>query len=219
MRLWVTRSQPGAERTAEALRLKGHEPVVQPVLEVKLNRAAVDLTDAGALAFTSGHAVEAFAALSPRRDLPVFVTGEATRAAAQGVGFAQVHSAAGDARDLSRLIQSANPTGVIVWPCAREPAHDLAASLEAAGFPASRQTVYRTVKSTRAPPASIDGIIIHSARGANAVAGVLDPADAESLALFALSAQAAKPLADYPFASVATAPRPDESALLGLIAG
>ena len=37
MRLWVTRSQPGAERTAEALRTKGHEAVVQPVLEAQRN--------------------------------------------------------------------------------------------------------------------------------------------------------------------------------------
>lgn len=219
MRLWVTRSQPGAERTAEALRRMGHEPVVQPALEVQLDRAKVDLTDAGALAFTSAHAVDAFAALSARRDLPVFVTGEATEAAARAAGFTEVQSAKGDGRDLSRLIQAASPAGVIVWPCAREPAHDLVASLEAVGFSASRQTVYRTVKSKQPPPSALDGVIIHSARAASAVAGVLPRTDALHLALFTISGQAAKPLADHPFASVATAPRPDELTLLGLIAG
>jgi uroporphyrinogen-III synthase len=219
MRLWVTRSQPGAERTAEALRARGHQPVIQPVLEVQPLPVDVDLASAVALAFTSGHAVTAFAALSPRRDLPAYVTGQATANQAWAVGFEDVRSADGDARDLARLIVSDSPAGEVFWPSAQDPARDLAADLAAEGIACTRQVVYRTVQGGSALPDDLDGVLIHSARAATAVADVLTPEQSANLALFALSEAAAQPLRNRPFASVAIAPRPEESALLGLIPG
>jgi uroporphyrinogen-III synthase len=219
MRLWVTRSQPGAERTAEALRAKGHEVVVQPVLEIEPLAVDVDLTKAAALAFTSGHAVAAFAALSRRRNLPAYVTGQATANQARAAGFEDVRSADGDARDLARLIVSDAPAGEVFWPCARDPARDLAADLAAQGIACTRLAVYRTIQGGASPPADLDGILIHSARAATAVGGVLTPGRSAGLALFALSEAAAQPLRNLAFASVAIAPQPSESALLGLIPG
>jgi uroporphyrinogen-III synthase len=219
MRLWVTRSQPGAERTAEALRRKGHEVVVQPVLEAQALKADLDLSRATALAFTSGHAVTAFAAISPRRDLPVYVTGQATAAQARAAGFGEVRSADGDAADLARLIVGDRLAGEVVWPCAQAPARDLAANLAAAGIACSRQAIYQTIQSATAAPSDLDGVLIHSARAASAVAKVLRPEQSSSLTLFALSEGAAEPLRTLPFASVAIALRPEESALLGLIPG
>jgi uroporphyrinogen-III synthase len=219
MRLWVTRSQPGAERTAEALRKQGHQPAVHPVLEVEPLDVEVDLTGSVALAFTSGHAVTAFAALSARRNLPAYVTGQATANQAWAVGFEDVRSADGDARDLAGLIVGDAPSGEVFWPCAEDPARDLVADLAAEGIACTRQAVYRTVQRGAPPPGSLDGILIHSARAAAAVADVLTPGHSTSLVLFALSEAAAEPLRDLPFAAVAIAPRPEESALLGLIPG
>lgn len=219
MRLWVTRSQPGADRTAESLRAKGHEPVVQPVLEAETLDAKLDLTGAAALAFTSAHAVAAFASLSPARGWPVFVTGEATAKAAEGAGFADIRSADGDATDMARLILAEPPRGRVIWPTAEAPAHDLAGLLEAGGVETSRQVVYRTVVSLKAAPGGLDGVIIHSARAAAAVAQGLGPDKTAKLRLFALSSAAARPLAHLPFAAVACAQTPQESALLALIAG
>ena len=219
MRLWVTRSQPGAERTAEALRTKGHEAVVQPVLEAQPLKTHLDLSRATALAFTSGHAVAAFAAISPRRDLPVYVTGRATAVQARAAGFGEVRSADGDAADLARLIIGDHPAGEVVWPSAQEPARDLAGDLTAAGIACSRQAIYQTVQSAAPPPAGLDGVLIHSARAADVVAQALGAGQSAGLALFALSEAAARPLRNLPFAAVAIAPRPEESALLGLIPG
>ncbi len=75
------------------------------------------------------------------------------------------------------------------------------------------------MQSAAAPPSGLDGVLIHSARAAGAVAKVLSPEQSAGLALFALSEAAARPLQDLPFASVAVAPRPEDSALLGLIPG
>jgi uroporphyrinogen-III synthase len=218
MRLWVTRSQPGAERTAEALREMGHEPVVQPVLDVQLLDVDINLASATAIAFTSGHAVGAFALASARRDLPVYVTGQGTAAQAWAAGFSDVRSADGDASDLARLIIGDSP-GEVFWPCAEEPARDLAFDLAEAGIACASLAVYRTVQSNAPPPHGVEGLLIHSARAAVAVARVLPPEQSVRLILFALSAAAAQPLLDRPFQRVAIAPRPEELALLGLIAG
>ena len=219
MRLWVTRSQPGAGRTADALRGMGHDPVIQPVLDAEPLDVGLNLTRVAALAFTSGHAVRAFAALSPRRDLPVFTTGEATAAQARRDGFAEVSSADGDAQDLAHLILQHPPGGEVLWPCAEEPARDLAALLAHGGVTAIRQPVYRTVIATEAAPHRLDGVLIHSARAAQALAKLLPAPDARALSLYALSAAAAEPLANHPFHRRILATRPEESALLSLIAG
>jgi uroporphyrinogen-III synthase len=219
MRLWVTRSQPGAERTAEALRARGHDPVVQPVLKAEALDTRLDLHGISALAFTSGHGVEAFAALNPGRDWPVFTTGDATAATARAAGFSDVQSAAGDAADLARLILSRPPPGPLLWPSAEEPARDLVALLGAEGVTAFRNPVYRTVMSDLTPPADIQGILIYSARAAEAVAQVLPKERASELALFALSTAAAKPLSGYQFHVWWANTLPEESTLLDLIPG
>ena len=219
MRLWVTRSQPGAGRTADALRGMGHDPVVQPVLHAEPLEVELDLGRTAALAFTSGQAVRAFAALTPRRDLPVFTTGEATAAQARRDGFAVVRSAAGDAEDLARLILERPPSGLVLWPCAEEPARDLAVMLAEGGVAAIRQPIYRTVMGTEPAPQGLDGVLVHSARAAQVVAKLLPVLDARSLSLYALSAAAAEPLANHPFRRRFVATRPEESALLALIAG
>ena len=90
MRIWITRAEPGASRTAEKLRALGHEPVVAPLLQARPLPGEIGLTGVGALAFTSANGVNAFAERSPERSLPVFAVGDATAAAAHKAGFAEV---------------------------------------------------------------------------------------------------------------------------------
>ena len=48
--VWITRAQPGAAATAERVRALGHEPLVAPLLAVRLlEGAAVDLDGVAAL--------------------------------------------------------------------------------------------------------------------------------------------------------------------------
>ena len=101
-RVWITRAEPGASRTAARLRDMGCEPLIQPLLAVEpLTPPLPDLDRFAALAFTSANGVAAFAALTPRRDRPVFAVGEATAGAAREAGFVAVRSADGDLTDLA----------------------------------------------------------------------------------------------------------------------
>ena len=106
-RVWVTRAQPGADRTAARLRALGFVPVVLPLLALRsIAQPAPDLSDVSALTFTSRNAVTVFAGLTPERLLPVFAVGDATAGAARAAGFSDVLSAVGDVEALARLIAS-----------------------------------------------------------------------------------------------------------------
>ena len=219
-RIWVTRSQPGAEATAARLRAVGLEPVVRPVLEVRpIADADLDLTAVDALAFTSGAAVSAFATLSPRRDLVVFAVGDATAERARAAGFADVRSAAGDAAGLAAAIaKAADRPRLVLNPAALEPAVDLVALLARSGVAARAQPVYRTVESALSyAPRGVTAVLVHSAKAARRVAALVGAGEAGRIAAYALSPAVAAPLGAAGFAKLAVAAFPDEASLLNLL--
>ncbi|WP_288759400.1 uroporphyrinogen-III synthase, partial [uncultured Brevundimonas sp.] len=132
-RVWITRAEPGAARTAARLLALGMEPVVRPLLAIQtLSPELPDLDAFAALAFTSVNGVAAFAGLSARRDRPVFAVGDATAQAARDAGFARVDSADGDLAALARRI-AAGAAGPVLAAVAETPAGDLAAAVRRAG--------------------------------------------------------------------------------------
>lgn len=211
MRLWITRTEPGAHDTAARLAARGHDPVIAPLLAVRVLAGEGPVPAHAALAFTSRNAVAAWAGLSPDRALPVFCVGDATAEAARTVGFTDAHSASGDARALAALIRDAAPGPVLV-PGPARPAADLAA-LVGHGVRIMPLAVYETVEADIAAPAPIDGILFHSARAANAFAS-RHAASASGRRAFALSEAVAEPLRALGFVEVRIAVRPDEDALL-----
>jgi len=217
VKLWVTRTAPDALATAERLRALGHEPVAAPLLEVRtLENARADLKGVGAFAFTSRNGVAAFAALTRRRNLPVYTVGEATAQAARAAGFGAVASADGALAELVALIALHPPKGTLLWPGALEPAGDLAAALAPHGVVCVHLPVYETVESAIVPPAGVEGVLVHSPRAARVLANRVGPEAVAGWRLFAISHHAAQPLAHLPFRSVEIAEKPDETALLDL---
>lgn len=220
--VWITRAQPGAAATAERVAALGFSPVVDPLLEVALLAATIDLSGVAALAFTSVNGVEGFARCSARRDLPVFTVGAATARAARAAGFAQTHSADGDVGALERLIAEARP-GPVLWAGAAAPAGDLVAGLRAHGVEARGVAVYATLERppSRATLARLDApltVLLHSPRAARVLARILEGRPRPGPRLLCLSPAVAAPLAAVAEPrSVAFAPRPDESALLDLL--
>ncbi len=107
MRLLVTRPQPDAERTATALRARGHATIVAPLLGIE----PVDGVELGggpwaAILVTSANAAAAIARHSrfaELKGLSVLAVGERSAQAMRDVGFADVISAGGGAGDLTRL--------------------------------------------------------------------------------------------------------------------
>jgi len=217
-RIWVTRTQPQAEATAQRLRELGFEPVVAPVLVVHALAADIDLAGVAALAFTSAAGVAAFAEASPSRGLAVFAVGGATAEAARAAGFPHVLASKGDVEALADVIAAARPS-LVLAPSAREPAADLPALLAARGIKARRVVVYETLPAQPDPPAGLDAVLVHSARAARIVAELITPAMAAALTAYAISEAAAAPLRALPFARIVTAPFPDEASLLHLLQG
>ena len=220
MRIWITRTLPQAEATARRLVARGHAPIVAPVLEaLPIPGVRLDLAGIDAIAFTSGHAIAAFAALDPARDLPVFTVGDATADLARAAGFADVHSADGNAETLAELIAREQRAGrLVLHPTAREPAADLSGLLAARGVQAMPLTVYETVATAlAAPPADAEVVLIHSARAAARAAVLIEDANRLDLEAYAISPAAARPLAGLGLARLDAAPFPNESALLDLL--
>lgn len=216
MRVWVTRTQPHAEATAERIRSLGHEPVVAPVLEVRFLDPAIDTDGIDALAFTSRNGVRSFARLSAQRDLPVFTTGEATADTAREVGFGDVSTAKGGVEDLAALIVRRASARTVLWPAPIEPAGDLVGLLESAGVKATAVPAYETRSaSIQAPVANC--VLIHSAKAARIVAGLSRALPVKEMDVLAISEAAAAPLVNSGFRSVAVAAHPNETALLELL--
>lgn len=231
-RIWLTRSRPGAEADAAALAALGHDPLIDPVLEIVPVPATVDLAPVAAIAVTSAAAVRALAALTPRRDRPLFAVGEATAVAVRAEGFAEVDagdpSDAGDAAALAARLVRAAPIDrspwPVLWPRGREVAADLAALAFAL---APGRIEIRPVVVYAAEPRSPDAalaavaagqvaaVLLHSPRGARAAADALQAAGLAPPPAVALSPAVA---AAWPGPVLAVAARPDAAALLDALA-
>ena len=229
MRLVVTRPQADSERTAAALRARGHEVLVAPLMrvepvEVELSGGwgAVIITSANAPGAIAGHA-----ACEALFKLPVFAVGRRSAEAARQAGFTDVTTAGGDVRDLVLLIAArrADAKAPLLYLAGEDRAADLVGELAVHGIAAEMAVVYRAVSAPFPPALSaalaageIDAVLHFSKRSAEnylagaAQAGVAGPA--LGVRHICLSAQIAEPLMGAGASRIAIAPRPDEAALI-----
>ena len=219
-RVWVTRAEPGAARTADRLTALGFTPITAPLLTLEPLPGALDAAPApatvAALALTSPNGVEAFAPLIPRfRHHPVFAVGDATAEAARAAGFTDVRSAAGDIHALARLIAAEAPLGPLLAPGAREPAGDLPALLP--DRPVRRLPVYAAFETHTAAPEPFDAVMLHSPRAARALAADLPRAASSARIAICISEAAATPLHPFDFAEIRIAATPDEPGMLSAL--
>ncbi|MEZ5788397.1 MAG: uroporphyrinogen-III synthase [Xanthobacteraceae bacterium] len=235
MRVLVTRPQAECERTARAVRERGHDVLLAPLLRIEPNLDA-DIGEGpwSAIALTSANAVEAIAMHAARRrllEVPVFAVGARTAAAVRSVGFAEVQSAEGDVSSLAEMIgtSATDRTKPVLYLAGEERARDLHALLAPYGFAVETVPVYRAVAAEALPPAAhdalahraIDAVLHFSRRTAQTYLAVVNAADlrAEGLALrhLCLSAEIAAPLIAAGAGRVTIAPRPDQQAMLDLL--
>ncbi|WDI32939.1 uroporphyrinogen-III synthase [Hyphococcus flavus] len=154
MRVLVTRAEPGASVFADLCRANGHTPVLAPVMEIEIYQQPVDVSGAGALAFTSANGVRAFAANEERRDLVVFAVGAVTAEAAVAAGFKNIKVAEGDVQSLAAHIEAerAMASNGVLHIAGDDRAGDLVALLASAGIRAERLTLYKA-RALKALPA------------------------------------------------------------------
>lgn len=224
-RVWVTRARPGSEATAKRVSAMGFEPVVAPLIETRpLAGGAIDLAGVAALAFTSLNGVAYFVARCAQRDLPVFVVGAATAAAARTAGFGSVVSAGADVEALVGVIAAHGPfAGEVLHAGPTEPAGDLTGALKALGARVRALALYETVErppdaEAAALVATCSAVLLHSPKASRVLAGHLTMLGAPGLTALCLSANVAAPLQEKELAAVRVAPSPTEASLLSLLA-
>ena len=106
MKVLILRPQPGADETAGRARALGLAPVVAPLFAVRpLAWEAPDPAGFDAVMLTSASAArQASDGLTPFRQLPCYTVGEATAAAADEAGFADIRVGADDGAALLMMM-------------------------------------------------------------------------------------------------------------------
>ncbi len=227
------RPEPDAERTAAALRARGHSVAIVPLLCIEpLAGVAIGSGPWAAVLATSANVAQAIVSHAKCADLiglPVFAVGERTAQAMRALGCASVISAGGNAGDLSRIVAAhLNPPARLLYLAGEQRSGDLGGELRAKGFAVETVAVYRAVTTDILPPEAaaalaggIDGVLHFSRRSAEAyveaarAAGLLE--SALRPAHFCLSAQVATPLQSAGGRIVRVARAPAEAALLDLV--
>jgi uroporphyrinogen-III synthase len=236
MKAIVTRPRDDAAAMIGALAARGIEALLAPMLTIlpaphAARHLAERLAGAQAVLFTSANGVRAFAAASPRRELPALAVGDATAAAARIAGFRSVASAGGDIADLVALAAAhLSPRGgALVHAAGATIAGDLAARLAARGFSVHRATLYEAVAAAALDPDTAAAMrrgeaalaLFFSPRTAAtfvrvaAAAGVGDACRA--MAAVALSPAVAAALAALSWRTVRVAARPSQDDLLAAL--
>jgi uroporphyrinogen-III synthase len=232
MRLLVTRPEPDATRTADALRARGHEVLVAPLLVTQTIAADFAGPYDGVL-MTSANAARAIAAHPRARELTglsCFTVGARTAEAARDAGFAHVHSADGALADLVELIASRTQRDSrLLYAAGEDRAGDPAADLATRGIGVDTVVVYRAVAAEKLPPHlvqalrenALDAVLHYSRRSTTTLVALTGNAgllkELIALSHCCLSDEVAAPLRAVGAGRITVAARPDEASLFALI--
>lgn len=233
MRILITRPREDSTALAEKLKQRGHEVLVEPMLEIRfVAGAVVDLSGVQAVVFTSANGVRAFVAAEKRRDLPAFCVGDTTAVAARAAGFTRVESAAGNIEALANLIlKLLKPAdGPLLHATASVVAGDLAGLLKKDGFELRRTVLYSAEPATALSPLTaaalkarqVDMVIFFSARTAETFVRLVRAAGlagtlSKTVAL-GLSAQVNEAAIGLPWAMMEAARFPQEADIIRAVA-
>ena len=233
MAVLVTRPEPDNEKTAAALRARGYDALLAPMMRYE----AIPFHDEDDAAYdgvviTSANSIRAIEHHPSRLHLfrlRTFAVGEHSAEAARSAGFSDVVSAAAGARALSNLLvkevasKKLKKGATLCYLAGADLAHDLAADLGARGFTVVTHTTYRMVPVTGFPAGisgafrngGIEAVLHYSQRSARAF---LDAARADGVEVSAMalpqcciSDAVAAILREAGATQVAAARAPDES--------
>lgn len=231
MRIWITRPEPGATRSAARLRDLGHDPLIASIFEIVPTGAPPLGGEFSGIVVTSGQAVPALAGSKLGFSGPIFAVGERTAEALRDAGFPNVVAGTGDAAGLARLVRECLPAGTALLHVAGADRKDEpAASLEAAGFEIRVWTAYSSRSIATLPRAvtlalsgsdsarPLDAALHYSRRSARTALDLIRKSGLEGafrrLNHYCLSEDVALPLVEVGIAAHFVPARPTEDALL-----
>jgi uroporphyrinogen-III synthase len=239
MAVLVTRPHPDGEATAAALRAKGIEVLLAPMLrfepvafhdDEEVRYGAVLVTSANAL-----RGIEPHLKGSRLLKLPLFAVGAHTASAAHRAGFDNVISASGDAANLRDFVVASvkakelKKASMLLYLAGADLARDLAGELGERGFTVVTHTTYRMIAVPNLPheardafaASRIEAVLHYSRRSARAF---LEAARAGGVEISALaipqcciSGAVASVVRDAGAAQVTVAASPNENALFEVL--
>lgn len=231
-RVLVTRPQPGADRTADRLRVLGYQPVVLPLTQTVPLAHAVSAVVPDLVLATSPQAFRHLepvvaAALSA---IPLRVTGKATAQSARLAGFAEVTECGGDVSGLIAGLR-ALPLGAlrILYLAGRVRRPELDLFLKEKGASLVVTEVYDTVSVSHSTEklqslfagGAISAVLLTSVRCVHLLADIVKEENAdqalENTALICLSPRIAEAAQTLFPNSIRTAAAPTEDALLSCL--
>jgi uroporphyrinogen-III synthase len=239
MAILVTRPLPDGDTTASALRGKGFEVLLAPMLRFERGAFHEDGDAAyGGIIVTSANALRAIdTELRGSRllKLPLFAVGEHTADEAKAIGFSKVISAGSDASGLRDSVLAAvkakalKKSSPLLYLAGADLVRDLPGELGERGLTVVTQTTYRMVPTphlageVREAFAAnrVEAVMHYSGRSAHAFIEAIRAAGVEisalSLPQYCLSPRIATVLRDAGASRVVVATSPDERALFAAL--
>ncbi|KIZ47118.1 MULTISPECIES: uroporphyrinogen-III synthase [Rhodopseudomonas] len=235
MAMLVTRPQPDGDATAAALRAKGYQVLLAPMLrfepvpfqdDPETDYSGVIVTSANAL-----RAIEGQAILARLLKLPLFAVGKHTAQAARDAGFGKLIVAKGDAAALRDSVVSSmrarklKKSGTLLYLAAADLSRDLAGELRQDGFNVTMQITYKMAPVPNLPPdvceafaaQGIEAVLHYSRRSAQCFVDATRASGIEISALAipqcCLSESVSDVVRQAGATQVTVARKPDESAL------
>lgn len=232
MRVLLTRPREESEQLAAALRGRGHEAIISPVLEIQfVEGPELVLDDVQAILATSANGVRALARRTARRDLSLFVVGPQTASAAQSAGFCAIRNASGDADALAEAVQNwaLTDAGTLIYAAGRERRGDFERALLHGGYAVRTEILYDAIEQpvltgeARAALTAhtLDAVMLFSSRSAASFAKQMRAAGVAhhctGLIALCISEAVAKALEPLRFREMRIAAHPDQDGMLTLL--
>ena len=209
-KVWITRTNPAAQESAEVWRDAGFEPLVAPLLGIESVRHEAISKDA-VLIFTSKNAIDHVTCNGQR----AICVGDATADKARGAGFSDVISVDGTSADVTQWVLAHLPNSqpichVSGWHVRGAIAEDL----QRAGYSADRVKVYRSTPQIIWPDEPVALAALYSPLAAATFAQAATARDVSALSVVCISPAAANALSDLKLKSVSIAAHPREDELI-----
>lgn len=220
-RIWITRSLPGAHKSAVNFAQLGLACAISPLLKIMpatvmpLQPDKVDV-----LVFTSQNGLNGFCELTKRRDWRVVTVGDETAAQAKKAGFTSVSSAGGTSEDVTQLIKSSFSKDTSIIHCAGNHVRGkITEDLRAAGYKARRDLYYQSSPVSMLPKLDVSKltyIALYSPLAAQTLAHFKP--NLSGVTLLSISAATDAAIGDLRCQSRLIASAPNETAMLALLA-
>ncbi len=220
-KVWISRSQPGADKTAKIILAMGHTPITAPLLKIKPpHKSPPELPHSAVIIVTSKNGLAALAASTPARHWPLVTVGAATATAAHEYGFEVVHAADGTSKDVTQLVKTVftNDQRPVIHVSGQTVRGTIIEDLRAAGYAAERHIYYISKPVPQRPDLKLKGmthILLYSPMAAKAlVAFELNLAHVTAISI---SCDVDNELGDIPLKARRIAAKPTEQSMLTIL--